>query len=106
VVIKLSVLNQIIQAENNAKNLINEAKGDQKIILETSKKHAEAKGNTILVEAKAEAEKIHDESIKKIEKLTKKHEEELTNIEKTVHKNSSKNIDKLVDFVVDKVTAL
>lgn len=64
-VIKLSVLNQIIQAENNAKNLINEAKGDQKIILETSKKHAEAKGNTILVEAKAEAKKFTMNQLKK-----------------------------------------
>ena len=49
--IKLSILNAIIQAEAEAKNLILEAKNDQKTIIETSKIHGEEEAKKILENA-------------------------------------------------------
>ena len=99
----MSILNSIIQAEADAKNLINEAKNDEKVIIETQRKHAEAEAAKILDASKEEASKISAETKETIKVNKVKNEKELKEIEQMILKGSESKIDELVDFVVEKV---
>ena len=102
----MSILNAIIEAEAEAKNLISEAKNDQKTMIETSKIHGEEKAREILANATLEATKITNQSQEQLSKNKEANKEELTKISKVVNDEAFKKIDKLVDFVVEKVLEL
>lgn len=104
--IKLSILNAIIKAEAEAKNLILEAKNDQKTIIETSKIHGEEEAKKILEHANLEATKIINDNKEQLKANKEANELELAKITSIVNEDADRKIEKLTDFVVGKVLEL
>lgn len=99
----LSILKQIIEAEQTALNLKKQAEEEKQTLIEQARALAKKEEIRLLEEAKQEALSIEVETKKQLSDLDEAFLKELEKIKVDLVKDIDENIDKSVKFLIDKV---
>lgn len=99
----LSILKQIIEAEQTALNLKKQAEEEKQTLIEQARALAKKEEIRLLEEAKQAALSIEVETKKQLSDLDEAFLKELEKIKVDLVKDIDENIDKSVKFLIDKV---